>query len=228
MSTSIPLLFKKFIRKILPGWSKNTAFIVAGIIIGVSSVAFANPGHIVQKSLSVVGVDSENVDKPVTNSEDNSSEKHKDSTKKADDNPTTNTPGATPSNPSSSETTPRATPSNPSSSETTPNTPGDLPPVVVGMTLKGIEGLVPTVHVGQPIYVPAITPSEATFSVQWRVRTGYIQNTGEQIDEIIPGATSNPYYPSSTYLNKWITCVITGTNGWTGSLPCPTNSQVIN
>ncbi len=59
MSVSVTVRIKKFIRKVLPEWSKNTAFIVAGIIIGVSGVAFANPGHIVQKSLSLVGINTE-------------------------------------------------------------------------------------------------------------------------------------------------------------------------
>lgn len=49
----------KRLVKILPTWSRNTAFIIAGIIIGISGVAFANPGNIVQKSLNLVGIDTD-------------------------------------------------------------------------------------------------------------------------------------------------------------------------
>lgn len=45
------------LEKLLPVWSKNTAFIIAGIIIGISGVAFANPGNIIEKSLSLVGIE---------------------------------------------------------------------------------------------------------------------------------------------------------------------------
>jgi cytoskeletal protein RodZ len=47
------------LQKILPVWSKNTALIVAGIIIGTGGVALANPGNIVEKSLSFVGIETE-------------------------------------------------------------------------------------------------------------------------------------------------------------------------
>jgi len=115
--------------------------------------------------------------------------------------------------------------SGPSDSSSEANSPTSAPK---DMTLKGIEGLVATVHVGQAIFAPNVTPSEATLSYQWRYRTGTDPATGAQIYANIPGANSNPYYPTSSYLNKWISVVVTGTNGYTGSLPSPTDALVIN
>lgn len=221
---------KKSLMKIIPQWSKNTAFIILGFILGIGGVAYANPGHIVQKSLNVVGVETK-TDLPDGNNKiPAEKEKPADSSKPGEpqssttQNTSNHSNGSTPSS-STSTSNPNSS-GNTSNSNSNNNTPDPTP--APDMSLKGIEGLVATVHVGQAIYVPAVTPSEATFSVQWRVRTGTNTSTGDQIYENIPGATTNPYYPSSTYLNKWITCVITGTNGWTGSLPCPTDAQVTN
>lgn len=51
---SLKLKFKS-----APQWSKNTAFIVIGVFIALVGVAIINPGHIVQKSLNLVGIDTD-------------------------------------------------------------------------------------------------------------------------------------------------------------------------
>lgn len=66
MRTSFLAKISKRIRKVLPQWSKNTAFIAAGVIIGMSGVALANPGNIVQKSLSLVGINSDTEQTPLS------------------------------------------------------------------------------------------------------------------------------------------------------------------
>jgi len=73
MGVSMPASIRKFIRKIIPKWSKNTVFIAVGVVIGMSGVALANPGNIVQKSLNLVGIEtgSEHIAKPESTTQDN-------------------------------------------------------------------------------------------------------------------------------------------------------------
>lgn len=104
------------IQKILPVWSKNTAFITAGIIIGISGVAFANPGNIVEKSLSLVGIETDsdqipqseqdaqsNQDKS-TSSENPSTATKTEGTEKAEDKKATGTTKKVPSTKTGSQT----------------------------------------------------------------------------------------------------------------------------
>ena len=51
--------FIKSVLRFAPRWSKNTSFIVLGVLIGVVGVTILNPGHIVQKSLNLVGIDTD-------------------------------------------------------------------------------------------------------------------------------------------------------------------------
>lgn len=58
--------FMKSVLKFAPRWSKNTGFIVLGVLVGVMGVAILNPGHIVQKSLNLVGIDTETEQIPLS------------------------------------------------------------------------------------------------------------------------------------------------------------------
>jgi len=51
--------FAKSVLKFAPQWSKNTSFVLIGIIVGIVGVGIANPNHIVQRSLSLVGINSD-------------------------------------------------------------------------------------------------------------------------------------------------------------------------
>ena len=51
--------FVKLVLKIKPQWSKKTYLIVIGILIGILSVGIVNPGHIVQKSLGLIGINTD-------------------------------------------------------------------------------------------------------------------------------------------------------------------------
>jgi cytoskeletal protein RodZ len=85
----------KKLKKILPSWGRNTVFIVVGVLIGIGGVAYANPGNIVQKSLSLVGIETDsgqatqdNQDK-VSESNDKSTPKDTDSSNTDEDKETT-------------------------------------------------------------------------------------------------------------------------------------------
>ncbi len=58
--------FIKAFLKIIPQWSKNTAFIVLGVFLGIGGVAIFNPGHIVQKSLNLIGIDTDSEQTPLS------------------------------------------------------------------------------------------------------------------------------------------------------------------
>ena len=53
----------KVLIKFVPKWGKNVAFVIVGIIIGLGGVAFANPGNIVQKSLNLIGIETDSEQK---------------------------------------------------------------------------------------------------------------------------------------------------------------------
>lgn len=54
------------ILKVAPQWSKNTTFIIFGVIMGIVGVTIFNPGHIVQKSLNLVGIETGTEQKPLS------------------------------------------------------------------------------------------------------------------------------------------------------------------
>lgn len=213
---NILALFRK-----LPTWGRNFVFIVAGFSLGIGGVSLANPGHIVEKTQQFLAPSHKDEDKNVTNNDaatnpsenDNSTRNENLSSPKQKDDPK-----ATPAPTHPPESKPAATPA--------------PIPQPEDKSLQGIEGLVPSIHVGEAIYAPVVTTKSGlvvgttSMTYQWRVRIGHDQATGDQIYANIPGATSNPYYPTSEYLNKWISVVVTGTNGYTGSLPSPTDALV--
>ena len=210
--------FKVFIKK-SPVWARYAIFTGAGFVLGLGGLAVANPGNIVGKVKDAVWIEQDTVSTNENNAAENTDNNAQNNSDQEGGATSAgfgdqNSNGTTNSDPTS---TPTSTP--------TPSTPSPTP-TPADIALQGIEGLVASVRVGQAIYAPAVTPAGATLSYQWRYRIGVDPVTKDQIYANIPGANSNPYYPTTDFLNKWISVVVTGINGYTGSLPSPTDALV--
>lgn len=114
--------FTKWALRIAPPWSKNTSLIITGIFIGIAGIIIINPGHIVQKSLSLVGINTDIAQIPLSERtadgdqiQINQTEKEEDgtaasnadgSTKEVDESVTSTTPARSTKTGSETEITP--------------------------------------------------------------------------------------------------------------------------